>query len=180
VTGGTDVHDGYRRGGYRNTSVSRAKRSSTKVPAHRALDLENYYPGLLTALANKWSGTASRLYSKRFGIGIMEWRVLSAAAAEPGIRPHRVCQIVGVDKGAVAKALRTLAERELVVTELNESDARSKSIRLTEEGWRIHEQVLDIALRREASLLSVLSVSERRDLFDYTRRLLAQLPEITD
>lgn len=73
-----------------------------------------------------------------------------------------------------------MAERHLVVTELNKTDARSKSIHLTAEGWRIHEQVLEIALRREAKLLAVLSASERRVLFDHLRRLLAQLPEIGD
>jgi DNA-binding MarR family transcriptional regulator len=144
------------------------------------LDLENYFPVLLTALSNKWSGAASQLYMKRFGIGIMEWRVLSAAAAAPGARPFDVCQMVGVDKGAVAKAIRALSSRGFLGVEPDQRDGRSKILTLTTEGWRIHNQILTVALKREAILLETLSEGERGLLLDFLRRLLDRLPALKE
>jgi DNA-binding MarR family transcriptional regulator len=140
------------------------------------LDLDRYFPFLLTALSNKLSSSASQLYTRRFGLGVIEWRVLSGAAAAPDSRPNDICQLVGIDKGAVAKALKILTDRGLVETEANKRDGRSKTIRLTDNGWVVHERVLRVALARQEQLLEPLQREERERLFDYMRRLLAHLP----
>jgi DNA-binding MarR family transcriptional regulator len=141
----------------------------------RTLDLERYFPFLLTALSNKLSSSASQLYTRSFGVGVIEWRVLSGAAAAPGSRPNDVCQLVGIDKGAVAKALKTLTDQGLVATEANERDGRSKTIRLTGAGWALHERILTVALARQERLFEALQPEERDRLLDYMRRLLDRL-----
>lgn len=144
----------------------------------RTLDLDRYFPFLLTALSNKLSSSASQLYARSFGVGVIEWRVLSGAAAAPGSRPNDICQMVGIDKGAVAKALKVLSDQGLVSTEANARDGRSKTIRLTEAGWAMHDQILTIALARQERLLAALEPEERDRLLDYMRRLLATLPAL--
>ena len=55
-----------------------------------ALDLENYVPAFLTWIANKLSSSASLIYRRRFGVGIVEWRIMALLAVEPWITagPH--------------------------------------------------------------------------------------------
>jgi DNA-binding MarR family transcriptional regulator len=145
---------------------------------HRILDLDRYFPFLLTALSNKWSSAASQLYVKGFGIGVIEMRVLTAAACVPGLRPNDICQLVGIDKGAVAKALKALEGRKFVITAANTRDARSKTIRLTKAGWALHDDILVVALARQERLLAPLSLDDRERLLDYLRTLLAHLPSL--
>jgi len=144
----------------------------------RTLDLERYFPFLLTQLSNKLSSAASQLYMREFGVGVVEWRVLSGAAAAPGARPNDICYMVGIDKGAVARAIRTLGERGLMTTEPGTEDGRSKTLHITEAGWALHQQVLEVALRREQVLLAPLSPADREKLLHYMRVLIAQLPSM--
>ncbi len=145
---------------------------------HATLELERYFPFLLTRLSNKLSASASQLYMREFGVGIVEWRVLSGAAATPGARPHDICHLVGIDKGAVARAIRTLTERGLLATHAGAGDRRSKQLHLTEQGWQVHDRILKVALAREQTLLSCLPPADRERLLDYMRRLIGQLPEL--
>ncbi len=45
-----------------------------------ALHLERYVPGLLAWLSNKLARSASHIYRKQYGLGIVEWRILSYLA----------------------------------------------------------------------------------------------------
>ena len=53
---------------------------TSKTLTEVTLHLERYVPGLLAWLSNKLAGDASKVYRSRFGVGIVEWRILSYLA----------------------------------------------------------------------------------------------------
>ncbi len=138
----------------------------------RCLDLDNYVPGLVTWLANKLSAGASKLYRERHGLGVIDWRVMSTIGAEDGCTAARICQVVGLDKGAVSRSLALLSARGLV-----EVAGRAKPLRMTKAGRDVHDAILDLALAREARLLAGLSPAEVAELVRLLHILLGKVPE---
>ena len=55
------------------------------------LDLDRYLPFGLTAIANKIARSASRVYLRRFGVGINEWRILANLRISPGVTANQIC-----------------------------------------------------------------------------------------
>lgn len=130
------------------------------------LDLGGYVPGLVTFLANKLSRSASALYRRHFGVGIVEWRVVSMLALEPWIPASRVCQVVGLDKGPVSRSLALLEKRGLVEVRTDEKDSRRRLAALTAAGEALHDRIIAVALERERRLLSCLAPEQRAALVE--------------
>lgn len=124
------------------------------------LNLTRYVPALVTYLANKLSSGASACYRKHFGIGVTEWRLLALLKVETNITANRISEVIGLDKAAVSRALKFLKERGFVSFVKNAKDGRSTLIALTSSGEGIHNQIIKVALKREALLLKNFSEQE--------------------
>ncbi len=135
------------------------------------LDLDCYVPALVTFLANKLSSGASACYRKHFNVGVVEWRLLALLKVEANITANRICQVIGIDKGAVSRALQLLKKRGCVSFVKDANDGRSTLITLTQSGENLHDKILKIALEREALLLGDLSAKELKSLINLLQKL---------
>ncbi|MVW84791.1 MarR family transcriptional regulator [Pseudomonas sp. PB101] len=141
------------------------------MPEDLHLDLGRYVPGLLNFLSNKLSAGASKCYRKHFGVGVVEWRMLSMLAVENGITANRICQVIGLDKSAVSRSLQQLEEANYVTTAVDARDARRYTVSLTSEGKALHDQIFLAAMERERRLLADLSPEEVSTLTDLLGRM---------
>lgn len=156
--------------------TARKHSASRQAAAQRSLlDLDRYVPFFFTAISNKLSRGASRIYRKRFGVGVIDWRVLSQLAIEPGITGNRICQVIGLDKAAVSRSLRLLERKGLVSAAADPRDTRRRSISLTPAGYELHDRIIVVALERERRLLEVLTATETETLRSLLRRLQGRL-----
>jgi DNA-binding MarR family transcriptional regulator len=146
--------------------------------AARSLDFDNYVPGLIAWLANKLCASASKLYRERYGLGIIDWRVLASIAAEETCNAARICQLVGLDKAAVSRSLVLLSTRGLL--EFEGHGGRVKPVRLTPAGRALHDTILEVALAREARLLGSLKPAEIAELVRMLHILLDTVPGINE
>lgn len=144
------------------------------------LDLDRYVPAMLTFLANKLSTGASLSYRKHFGIGVVEWRLIALLAVEDKITANRICQVIGLDKSAVSRALQTLEAAGRIGGQVDSKDARRYTVSLTAEGKALHDRVLKVALERERRLLSDLSPAEVDTLVDLLGRLQTKVAHVND
>jgi len=151
-----------------------------EVAAGSAIDLSRYVPSYITLIANKWARNASALYIREFGIGIVDWRLMSLLAIEPWIQASRVDEVVGMDKGAVSRSLRGLEKSGLVMTRRNVVDPRRREMALTPAGREMHDKIARIALARESVLLSGFSEEERDVLLGFMVRMRRNLSELQD
>ena len=119
----------------------------------RIVDVDTYIPYFLTAVNNALSSGASALYLKEYGIGIVDWRVVSMLAIEPKIPASRVCKVVSLDKGAVSRSLRKLLELDYLSFSASKRDDRKKNWSLNAKGYALHDSILDRALERERQLI---------------------------
>lgn len=139
------------------------------------LDIRNYAPFLLNAVSNAWQRKTSALYRQEFDLGIMDWRVIAMLNIEPDISAQRVCEVVRLDKAAASRSLNSLHDRGLAAFEAAENDPRRRSWRLTEEGLKIHDACLAIALECEAELIDGVAPENLEVFLRVMRRLLANL-----
>lgn len=144
------------------------------------LDLSRYVPGLLNFLSNKLSSGASACYRKHFGVGVVEWRMLSMLAVENGITANRISQVIGLDKSAVSRALQQLAGAGHVQMEVDERDARRYTVSLTPAGEALHDRIFAAAMEREKRLLADLSPEEVDTLINLLGRLHAQVSYVNE
>ena len=126
---------------------------TTERNGRPVIDVTAYVPYFLASVTNALSRSASQLYLTRFGIGIVEWRGVAPPASEPRIPASRICELVALDKGATSRALARLQGLGCVGFEAPEQDPRKKIWWLNDEGYRLHDRVLAVALERERRLI---------------------------
>lgn len=129
-------------------------RSVKEVDGRSVIDLDTYIPSFLNTINNALSRGASQKYREQFGIGIVEWRVMSMLAIEPNIPAVRIGEVICTDKGQVSRALLKLSEAHLVQSEIVSADIRKKNWWLNDAGYAMHTRILEIAIERERRLIA--------------------------
>ena len=165
--------------------MSEATRSSTAAPAASArlvpfpvLDHDELVSALLHNLSTRLTSGASIQYRRRFGLGMTEWRMMALLAKEPWITPHRICQVIGMDKAAVSRTMRALERRDLIAIRPHNTRARSVELALTEPGVVLHNRIVLTSLERERRLVSSLTAAEASTLVELLRRLHRAVPAV--
>jgi DNA-binding MarR family transcriptional regulator len=158
-------------------------RSSEPQPVARAASgplvaADRYVPGLVRAVANKLEGGASRFYRKHFTIGLSEWHILVALAADPWITSPVLCKNAGLDKAAVSRSLARMEEQGLVLS--RDTSGRSRATALTAKGRRLHDRIAQAALTREEQLLADFSPKQVETLIGLLTSLSKAAANLTD
>ena len=148
--------------------------------APKVLNLSRYATYFFTVIANELSHGASKKYLKEFGIGIFEWRILAMLAIEPKITANRFCEVIGFDKAAVSRGTKTLRQKGLITSEAVDGDQRLRVLELTRAGYKLHDQMIGVALERERRLLRDLNSHEVDQLLDLLRRIANGMPHVND
>jgi DNA-binding MarR family transcriptional regulator len=142
------------------------------------LDLDRYTVAYLVWIANKLSSGASRSYLKVFGVGVETWRCLVLLAIHDSIAAQQISQVMGMDKASVSRCFKVMQAKGLIMMGLDARDGRVRIATLTAKGRALHDQILEMALARERTLLSVLSDAERETLLRLLKRVHENLPVV--
>lgn len=146
------------------------------APLAGSIDIDSYVPFHINSISNKLTHGASRLYTREFGVGVIEWRILGYLAVHDGASANMICQRLGIDKAAASRSLRLLEEKGLMTT--SPVNGRQRALSLTEAGHAMHDRILPVALRRERTLLRELSDDERATLIALLRKVSVGLAEL--
>jgi DNA-binding MarR family transcriptional regulator len=138
----------------------------------RLEDLQLSIPALLTLLANRMTTTGSISYFSACGISAMEYRALTTLALEDNLRAMRVVSVLGQDKSAVSRTLRSLEKQGLIVSALPPG-SRRPVFNITQAGRAVRDEAAKIAEERQRLMLDGLSQQERTQLIDMLRRMMA-------
>lgn len=139
--------------------------------AHAQLDLEHFLPYRLSVLSNRVSSAIARVYSERFALGITEWRVMAVLGRYPDLSANEVAQRTAMDKVAVSRAVSRLVEAGRLEREMHDDDRRRSVLRLSDDGYRIYDEIAPLALDFERRLLGGIDTAEREALFNLLDRL---------
>lgn len=141
---------------------------------HAPLELEKFVPYQLSIVSNTVSQAIADEYQQRFNLATTEWRVMAVLARYDGegLSARAVARVTAMDKVAISRALARLVTRGLVLRRVHHGDKRRSVLRLSAEGWRIHDQIAPLARRQERSFLARLDADEQRWLARILDKLL--------
>ena len=137
------------------------------------LILEEFLPYRLSITSHTVSTNIARIYEKRFGVSIPEWRVIAILGRFPGLSAVEVAERTMMDKVAVSRAVTKLIKAGRIDREFADADRRRAP-----GGRRVSTRVI----RRGGTSLRGGACDRRRArqrllLADLLRRVLAlQVP----
>jgi DNA-binding MarR family transcriptional regulator len=145
----------------------------TLAPADAPLKLEHFLPYQLNVIASLVSQALSRVYARRYRIGVPEWRVLVTLGQYGVMTGKAIGSHTHMHKTKVSRAVALLEKRRLLVRRANRADMRESFLSLTASGRAIYEELAPHALDFARKLTELLAPADR-EAFD---RALKQLTE---
>ena len=124
------------------------------------LILEEFLPYRLAITSHTVSTNIARIYEKRFGVSIPEWRVIAILGRYPGLSAVDVAERTLMDKVAVSRAVTKLIKNGRIDREFADADRRRSILNLSDEGWNVHNEIAPLALEFEQELVQDISQEE--------------------
>lgn len=129
----------------------------------------DYTAWLVTSLAIRLSRGASSYYTRAWGIGSTEYRLIMALGRDGAGNAVHVAAAADVDKAAASRSLKTLQERGLVALLRG---GRAVAVSLTAEGAAMHKSLISASRRRDKRLTRGMSPADVARLTADLRRLI--------
>lgn len=136
--------------------------------------LADFLPYQMSITSNAVSDLIAHEYRSRFGLKVPEWRVMAMLGEVGAATQRELVAATRMDKVAVNRATKALADRLLIARAPNAKDGRSHHLALTDEGRRLRDDIMPMALDMEARVTSMLSADERKMLSGLLAGLLAR------
>jgi DNA-binding MarR family transcriptional regulator len=132
------------------------------APAAPALlKLEEFLPHRLNVLSSLVSLALTRVYGRRYGIGIPEWRVLVTLGQYGAMTGKAIGARTHMHKTKVSRAVAQLERRKLVARRPNRDDLREAFMSLTAAGRAVYVEAAPIALSFTQRLSEVVAPADR-------------------
>jgi DNA-binding MarR family transcriptional regulator len=170
------------RRGPNSAVVIDAARQSAADADEPALKLETFLPYRLNVLASLVSEALSRVYAKRYGIGVPEWRVLVTLGEYKTMTAKAIGAHSHMHKTKVSRAVALLERRKLLTRRANREDKREALLSLTAAGRAMYDDLVPIALDFTRRLVASLDTGDHRAferavtaLIHQSKRLAAEL-----
>lgn len=150
------------------------------------LKLEQFLPYQLNVVATLVSEALSRVYARRYRIGIPEWRVLVTLGQFGIMTGKAIGAHTHMHKTKVSRAVALLEKRKLLVRRINRADMRESLLSLTSAGRAIYEELAPHALDFARRLTDILTPGDRnafqralQQITDRSAQLVAEAIEQT-
>jgi DNA-binding MarR family transcriptional regulator len=144
-----------------------------RIGERAPLKLEQFLPYQLNLVASLVSQALSRVYARRYRIGVPEWRVLVTLGQFGVMNGKAIGAHTHMHKTKVSRAVTLLEKRKLLVRRTNRADMRESFVSLTGPGRAMYEELAPHALDFAERFMAILSPSDR----DAFNRALQQLTE---
>ncbi len=130
----------------------------------RELVLEEFLPYRLNILAEIVSHSLAGVYSRQYGIGIPEWRVIANLGPAGKLSAKQIGGRAHMHKTKVSRAAAALEESGLIARCTNDTDKRSAILSLTGKGRDVYNRIVPVALEFTNELESALDPADVKAL----------------
>ncbi len=144
------------------------------------LILEEFLPYRLSITSHTVSTNISRVYEKRFGVSIPEWRVIAILGRYPGLSAVEVADRTLMDKVAVSRAVTKLIMNGRIDRVFADADRRRSILNLSEQGREVHNEIAPLALQFERELLQDIGTDEYATFSAVLEQLLEKARRLGD
>ncbi len=160
-------------------SEIRTDPSAARTPGkHAALKLEDFLPYQLNVVASLTSQALSRVYARRYRIGVPEWRVLVTLGQYGVMTGKAIGAHSHMHKTKVSRAVALLEKRRLLARRANRDDMREAFLSLTAAGRAMYEELAPHALDFARRLTEILTPQDREAFNRAVHRLTTRSAEL--
>ncbi len=138
--------------------------------ARSKFDLTDFVPFLLNRAGTSVAAKFSKLL-KDYDIDITIWRLIASVYQRGQMRIGELSEFTSIELWTVSRAITRLEKDGFVVREREGGDARAVSVRLTEAGFGLVEEIIPKARKFEIVPLNGFSAEEAKQLRDLLARL---------
>jgi DNA-binding MarR family transcriptional regulator len=149
-----------------------------KLGDQAPLKLEHFLPYQLNVVSSLVSQALSRVYARRYGIGVPEWRVVVTLGQHGVMTAKAIGAHTHMHKTKVSRAVALLEKRRLVARRANRDDMREAFLSLTTAGRAMYEEVAPHALEFARRLTDILSPGDREAFDRALKQLTARSAEL--
>jgi DNA-binding MarR family transcriptional regulator len=149
-----------------------------KLGDEAPLKLEHFLPYQLNVVSSLVSQALSRVYARRYGIGVPEWRVVVTLGQHGVMTAKAIGAHTHMHKTKVSRAVALLEKRRLVARRANREDMREAFLSLTGNGRAMYEEVAPHALAFARRLTDILSPGDREAFDRALKQLTARSAEL--
>jgi DNA-binding MarR family transcriptional regulator len=129
-------------------------------------------------VASLTSQALSRVYARRYRIGVPEWRVLVTLGQYGVMTGKAVGAHSHMHKTKVSRAVALLEKRRLLVRRANREDMREAFLSLTGAGRAMYEELAPHALDFARRLTEILTPQDREAFNRAVQQLTARSAEL--
>jgi DNA-binding MarR family transcriptional regulator len=158
--------------------VNEAAPSAPPAGEAAPLKLEQFLPYQLNVVASLVSQALSRVYARRYRIGVPEWRVLVTLGQYGVMTGKAIGAHTHMHKTKVSRAVALLEKRKLVARRSNRADKREAFLSLTGSGRTMYEEVAPHALDFARRLTDILTPSDREAFDRAVQQLTARSAQL--
>jgi len=143
------------------------------LEAHgEGLSVENFLTTWMSHVSNALRRAITVPYADEFGLTVAEWRMISVLAHAETLPFGELVMRSSTDKSLVSRTMRMLEGKGLVSLQAQGNAPRRKLIcQLTPVGVELHDRVIPKAREGQAKMLLVMTVDERKVLFQVLQKL---------
>ena len=127
---------------------------SATSPNLPVISLDRFLPYRTARLATALSRRLAEFYERQFSLSVAEWRVLVHLTQQSEISIRDIFLRVDMDRARVTRSV----QRQLVSKLVNEQDRRLVCLALTDEGWKMADELSRIAIDFERRLLDAAQI----------------------
>ena len=149
-----------------------------KLGDQAPLKLEHFLPYQLNVVSSLVSQALTRVYARRYGIGVPEWRVVVTLGQYGVMTAKAIGAHTHMHKTKVSRAVAFLEKRRLIARRANREDMRETFLSLTNAGRTMYEEVAPHALEFARRLTEILSPSDREAFNRALQQLTARSAEL--
>jgi len=142
------------------------------------LILEDFLPYRLSITSHTVSTNIARVYEKRFGVSVPEWRVIAVLGRYPGLSAVEVAERTLMDKVAVSRAVTKLIKNGRIDRQFADADRRRSILNLSEQGRVVHNEIAPLALQFEQELLQDISDGDYETFNSILEQLLGKARQL--
>jgi DNA-binding MarR family transcriptional regulator len=158
--------------------IDRAPAPRAASPESAPLKLEHFLPSQLNVVASLVSQALSRVYARRYQIGVPEWRVLVTLGQYGVMTGKAIGAHTHMHKTKVSRAVALLEKRRLLVRRSNRDDKREAFLSLTAGGRAMYEELAPHALDFARRLTEILTPADREAFDRAVHQLTARSAEL--
>jgi DNA-binding MarR family transcriptional regulator len=125
-------------------------------------DLSEFLPYQLAVLAERVSDGFSTLYRQKYGLSVAEWRVVAHLSQADKVSVREIHKQVVMEKSKISRAASRLESNGYVTKAANPEDGRLVSLRLTDKGRAMMDDLAPMAAAYETSLMQALGADGDR------------------